>query len=83
MDDRLDLRVRGERLADLGDVGRVGPLADEQALSLDAEDDGHDHQQDTDRDRADRIPHRLAGDDREPDAKEREGQAEQRRDVFQ
>ena len=75
--------LRVERGADLVDVAAVRALADEQALGLDAEDDRDGDQQHADRDRADAIPDRVAGEDGEADAGEGEDQAEERGDVLE
>jgi hypothetical protein len=58
-------------------------LADEQALRLDAEDHGHDHQQHADRDGADGIPHRVAGQDGQPHAREGEHQPGKGSDILE
>ena len=43
-------------------LSALGALADQEALHLDGKDDGDDPEQDADAQRADAVPHRVAGD---------------------
>jgi hypothetical protein len=72
-----------DRLADRRVILAAGALADQETLGLDAEHDRDDHEQHADREGADGIPDRIAGEDRQADAGEGEDEAEQRGDVLE
>ena len=75
--------LRVDRGADRFDIRGAGALADQQALRLDPQHDGHQHQQRADGQGADRVERTVAGDDRQADAEEGEHQPEQCRNILQ
>ncbi len=58
-------------------IRQGGALADQQAVHLDHQDHGDDTEQRTDQDCADAVPDRIAGQDRQAHAGEREDQTDQ------
>jgi hypothetical protein len=68
---------------DLALVGFGGPLADEQALRLDAEHDGDDDEQGADHQRAERVEEGVVGDRCQADTQECEHESDQSADVLE
>ena len=60
-----------------------GALADQQAVHLDHQDDGDRAEQHADADGADAVPHRITGEHRQPDTRQREDEADQRAGVLE
>jgi hypothetical protein len=83
VDDALDFRSVGHRGTNLLVVLRGDGFADQQALHLDREHERDPAEQDADRDRTRGVEARIARDHREPDARSREQQADQRAEVLE
>ena len=83
MDERLDVVASVDRGADRFRIRRVCALADQKALCLDSQHDGHQHQKRANREGAHGIEGTVAGENRQADAEEGEQQPEKRGDVLQ